>query len=80
MRTRLSRVGALLQAGDVSYRTFQTIAYRTDLITDPEVMADVDARLAAVIPRWPAMTQGRLASYADRIVARTDRDAVAAAS
>ncbi|MDT5172269.1 MAG: hypothetical protein QOD02_5650 [Mycobacterium sp.] len=33
MRTRLSKVGALLQAGDVSYRTLQTIAYRTDLIT-----------------------------------------------
>jgi hypothetical protein len=76
MRTRLSKVGALLQAGDVSYRTLQTIAYRTDLITDPEVMAAVDARLAAVIPRWPAMTQGRLASYVDRIVARADRDAV----
>jgi hypothetical protein len=26
MRTRLSKVGALLQAGDVSYRMFQTIA------------------------------------------------------
>ena len=76
IRTRLSKVGALLQAGDVSYRTFQTIAYRTDLITDPEVMAAVDARLAAVIPRWPAMTQGRLASYVDRMVARADRDAV----
>src|SRR5277367_5551572 len=76
MRTRLSKVGALLQAGDVSYRLFQTIAYRTDLITDPEVMAAVDARLAAVIPRWPAMTQGRLASYVDRVVARADRDAV----
>jgi hypothetical protein len=55
---------------------FQTIAYRTDLITDPEVMAAVDARLAAAIPRWPAMTQGRLASYVDRVVARADRDAV----
>jgi hypothetical protein len=76
MRTRLSKVGALLQAGDVSYRMFQTIAYRTDLITDPEVMAAVDARLAAAIPRWPAMTQGRLAGYLDRVVARADRDAV----
>ena len=76
MRTRLSKVGALLRAGDISYRMFQTIAYRTDLITDPEVMAAVDARLAAAIPRWPAMTQGRLASYVDRVVARADRDAV----
>ena len=76
MRTRLSKVGALLRAGDISYRMFQTIAYRTDLMTDPEMMAAVDARLAAAIPRWPAMTQGRLASYVDRVVARADRDAV----
>src|ERR1700737_3468604 len=38
MRTRLPRVGALLVAGDIGYRMFQTIVYRTDLITDPEVM------------------------------------------
>ena len=35
MRLRLPRVGALLVAGDIDYRTFQTIVYRTDLITDP---------------------------------------------
>ena len=34
MRLRLPRVGALLVAGDIDYRTFQTIVYRTDLITD----------------------------------------------
>jgi len=76
MRTRLPEVGALLQDGDVDYRTFQTIVYRTDLITEPDVMAAVDARLAMAIPRWPALTQGRLAAYVDRIVARADRDAV----
>jgi hypothetical protein len=76
MRLRLPRVGALLRAGDIDYRMFQTIVYRTDLITDPEVIAAVDTRLAVVIPRWPALTQGRLAGYVDRIVARADRDAV----
>ena len=39
MRLRLPRVGELLQAGDIDYRTFQTIVYRTDLITDPDVLA-----------------------------------------
>ena len=34
MRLRLPRVGALLKAGDIDYRTFQTIVYRTDLVTD----------------------------------------------
>ena len=35
MRSRLPRAGALLLAGDIDYRSFQTIVYRTDLITDP---------------------------------------------
>lgn len=45
VRTRLPRVGALLHAGDIEYRMFQTIVYRTDLITDPDVMA-------ASTPNW----------------------------
>jgi hypothetical protein len=76
MRTRLPPVGALLQAGDVDYRAFQTIVYRTDLITDVEVMATVDGELAAKARRWPAMTQSALAAAVDRIVARADLDAV----
>jgi uncharacterized protein DUF222 len=76
MRLRLPAVGELLRAGDIDYRMFQTIVYRTDLIVDPEVMAGVDAELAAKAQRWPALTQGRLAAQVDRIVARVDRDAV----
>jgi hypothetical protein len=76
MRLRLPHVGALLVAGDIDYRMFQTIVYRTDLITDDQVMAAVDAELAVKACRWPALTQGRLAAQVDRIVARADADAV----
>ena len=76
MRIRLPEVGAGLIAGDISYSTFQTIAYRTDLITDPEVMAAVDAELSLKVRRWPAMTRGRLVAAVDQIVARADRHAV----
>jgi Domain of unknown function (DUF222) len=76
MRLRLPRVGALLVAGDIDYRTFQTIVYRTDLITDPDVLAAVDAVLAVRVTRWPGITQSRLGTYVDRIVARADLDAV----
>src|SRR5947209_11241932 len=41
MRLRLPRVGEVLVAGDIDYRTFQTIVYRTDLITDSDVLAAV---------------------------------------
>jgi hypothetical protein len=76
MRERLPRVGEVFKAGDIDYRTFQTIVYRTDLLTDDEVLARVDAQLAVNVPRWPSMTQGRLAGQVDRIVVRADADAV----
>jgi Domain of unknown function (DUF222) len=76
MRERLPQVSAVFRAGDIDYRLFQTIVYRTDLITDPEVLAGVDAELAVRVSRWPSMTRGRLAGEVDRIVARLDRDAV----
>src|ERR1700744_2369445 len=39
MRLRLPKVGDLLRAGDIDYRTFQTIVYRTDMMTDSDVLA-----------------------------------------
>jgi hypothetical protein len=66
MRERLPKVGGL----------FQTIVYRTDLITDPDVLAAVDAEVAVKVQRWPSMSQGRLSGQVDKIVARADADAV----
>jgi uncharacterized protein DUF222 len=76
MRLRLPRVGALLVAGDIDYRAFQTIVFRTDLITDPQVLDAVDAELALKVARWTGITQGRLGGHVDAIVARADQDAV----
>ncbi len=76
LRLRLPRVGSLLLAGDISYAMFQTIVYRTDLITDPDVLARVDAVLALRARRWPSMTRARLGALIDQVVARTDRDAL----
>jgi hypothetical protein len=76
MRERLPRVAAVFRAGDIDYRLFQTMVYRTDLITDPAVLAIVDAELAVRASRWPSMTQGRLATEIDRVVAHRDPDAV----
>lgn len=76
MRERLPKVAAVFRAGDIDYRLFQTIVYRTDLITDAAALARVDAELAVCTARWPSMTQGRLAAAVDRLVARADADAV----
>lgn len=76
LRERLPKVGAVFGAGEIDFRLFATIVYRTDLITDPEVLAAVDAELAAAVGRWPSMSRGRVAGAVDRIVARADADAV----
>jgi hypothetical protein len=76
MRERLPKVGAVFRAGDIGYLMFQTIVFRTDLIEDVDVLAAVDAELAANLGRWPSMTRGRLGAQVDKIVAMADADAV----
>ncbi|ATA29553.1 13E12 repeat family protein [Mycobacterium lepraemurium] len=76
MRERLPRVGEVFRAGEIDFRLFATIVYRTDLITDRQVLAAVDAELAATAARWPSMTRGRLAARVDAVVAKADADAV----
>ncbi len=76
MRERLPKVGEVFAAGDIDFRMFATIVYRTDLITDPEVLVAVDAQLAIAVPRWPSMTRSRLAGQVDKVVASADADAV----
>ena len=76
LRDRLPEVGKLFQAGDIDYRAFQTVVFRTDLITDADALMRVDALLAVRLSRYPSLTRGRLAAEVDRVVARVDRDAV----
>lgn len=76
LRDRLPEVGKAFQAGDIDYRAFQTIVFRTELITDVDALARVDARLAARLSRCPSLTRGRLAAVVDQAVAAADRDAV----
>jgi hypothetical protein len=63
-------------AGEIDYRTFQTIVFRTDLVEDPDILAKVDERVAVNVGHWPSMTKGRLSGKVDQIVARVDADAV----
>jgi hypothetical protein len=76
MRERLPKTAKVFAVGDIDFRVFCTIVYRTDLITDPDVVASVDARLAANVARWPSMTRGRLGGQIDKIVAGADADAL----
>lgn len=76
MHERLPLLGMVFAAGDIDYRSFQTMVYRTDLITDPDTLAVVDGQLASRAPRWTALSQGKLGREVDRVVAKADQDAV----
>jgi hypothetical protein len=76
MHERLPLLGMVLAAGDIDYRSFQTMVYRTDLINDPDTLAVVDCELASRAPRWTALSQGKLGREIDRIVANADQEAV----
>jgi len=76
MRDRVPMVGAAFEAGDIGYALFRTIVFRTGIITDAQVLAEVDAQLAARVTRWPSMSRAKLKNAIDRVVAALDRDAV----
>jgi hypothetical protein len=76
MHERLPLLGMVLAAGDIDYRSFRTMVYRTDLITDADTLALVDGELARRAPRWTALSKGKLDREVDRIVAKADADAV----
>jgi hypothetical protein len=50
--------------------------FHTDLITDAEVLASVDAELCVKVPLWPSLSKGRLSAQVAQVVAKADADAV----
>ncbi|MGO9510025.1 MAG: HNH endonuclease signature motif containing protein [Mycobacterium sp.] len=76
MWERLPKTAALFRTGDIDYRMFQTLVFRTGAIEDPGVLVRVDAELAIAALRWPSLTRGRLAAAIDAIVGAADPDAV----
>lgn len=76
MRERLPRCGARFSAGEMTYAAFRVIVDRTVLITDAQVLAAVDARVAAAVGRWASVTTYRLRNYVDTCIAAWDREAV----
>jgi hypothetical protein len=76
LRERLPRLGQAFVAGDIDEATFRTAVFRTGLIRDDEVLAQVDEQLAAQAPRWGSTNQSQLGARIDKIVLRVDRAAV----
>jgi hypothetical protein len=76
LRLQLPRLGRVFVAGDIDEATFRTAVFRVGLITDDDVLAAVDAKLAVRLPRWGRLNRSELAARIDTIIARLDRDAV----
>src|SRR4051812_5757629 len=76
LRERLPKVGEVFCAGDIDFRSFATIVYRTDCLVDPARVARADGLVAANVGRWPSLTTRRLSVQVDKIVAQVDADAV----
>lgn len=73
---RLPKLAAVFAAGRVDFRIFATVAFRTGLIADPDVLALLDAQLAKFAPGWKDMTWEQVAGLIDGWVRELDPGAV----
>lgn len=76
LRERLPKVAEVFRAGDLTARIVEALIERTDLITDPAILARVDKRLSVAAPRLHAMSYFGVIGYVDRMLKRIDPDAV----
>ena len=76
LRDHLPETAALFAAGQVGQSVIDTIYDRTYLVQDPQAWAALDAKLAAAVTRFGAMTTYTLTRKLDEIVDRVDPGAV----
>ncbi|MEZ0049867.1 hypothetical protein ABIA30_000857 [Mycobacterium sp. MAA66] len=76
LRTRLPRVAAVLAAGGVSVPVVAMITWRTRLVTDPDVLAVLDAAVAGAMTQWGVLSKEALARVIDGWVHKFDPVAV----
>ena len=67
---------AVFLSGAVDYRVISMILFRTALITDPELQAEIDERLAASCPSWNGLSHTKLIEVVDWLVRDVDPAAV----
>ncbi|MBE1548767.1 hypothetical protein GGC64_002791 [Mycobacterium sp. OAS707] len=73
---RLPKIAALLAEGATDWRTVALIIARTDLVTDPVLVAELDAALAQRISRWQCWSRRRIINAVDAAVRVVDPAAV----
>ncbi len=75
LRDRLPKVAEAFAAGDIDFRMVSVIIARVSNVADA-VIADVDAALAGLAPRWMKLSSPKLADRIDGWIAKFDADGV----
>lgn len=73
---RLPKLGAVFAAGEVDFRIVIAAVFRTGLITDSDVLAGIDERLARNAPMWNALSRDKITEIVDWWIRDTDPAAV----
>ncbi|WBP92923.1 phage major capsid protein [Mycolicibacterium neoaurum] len=73
--TRLPAFAEVFGGGAVDLRVLRVILHRCALITDPDIMAVIDAQLAAAAPSWNALSDERVGELIDWMIIDVDPDA-----
>jgi hypothetical protein len=72
LRERLPRVAEVFARGVIDFRLMAAVVYRTELIEDPMVIAELDAVVARHAPRWMRLSGPKAIERIDMWVARFD--------
>ena len=76
---RLPRLAEVFAAGEVDFRVVAAVVYRTGLMTDPQLLAELDKALARRAVAWNRLSRRRVAEMVDQWVIRFDPAALRAA-
>ena len=73
---RFPKLTEVFVAGRVAFWVIAAAIYRTDLITDSDVLATIDAKLALKAPAWNRLSRERVTELVDWMVIELDPEAV----
>ena len=76
LRDRFPAVGALLAQGAIPVPVAATVTWRGQLIEDPDLLARVDAEIAAAATRFGTLSEQKLNDAIDTRINKYDPDAV----
>ena len=72
LRERLPKVGEVFAAGEIDFRMMAALVTRSENVTDPEVLAQLDAAFAHWSPKWMKMSGPKLTERIDMWVEKFD--------